>query len=62
MKKKPLYKYGDSVGPKRQAKLDPIHGYRLIADEGKLLTDGVHYTECVDVLLDEADLWEEVGI
>lgn len=32
--------------------------YRLIADEGRTLTDGENYTECVDT--DNPDAWEEV--
>lgn len=57
----PLYKYGDSVGPRRQAKLDPIHGYRLVADDGKILTNGIHLAECVDILVDELDGWSEIN-
>lgn len=32
--------------------------YRLIADEGHVLTDGVNYTSCTDT--DNPDLWTEV--
>jgi len=31
--------------------------YRLIADEGRTLTDGVNHAECVDT--DNPDAWEE---
>ena len=31
--------------------------YRLIADEGQTITDGVHHVECVDT--DHPEPWEE---
>lgn len=33
---------------------------RLIADEGKVLTNGTNEWNCVDVLPDEAGQWSEV--
>lgn len=34
--------------------------YRLIADEGKLLTNGSIQATCVDVLADRAAEWTEI--
>jgi hypothetical protein len=34
--------------------------YRLIADEGKELTDGTNRTTCIDVLPENVDKWTEV--
>ncbi len=60
MIQKPLYKYGNAVGPRCQSPGDPIHGYRLIAEVGMILTDEIRYVECVDVLVDEVSRWKEV--
>ena len=35
---------------------------RLVADENAILTNGTTETEVVDVMLDEVDLWHEIGI
>lgn len=58
-----LYKYvrkdgGDTVSPiKPDGEYTEM--YRLVADEGKLLTrDGVNTTECVDT--DSLDGWYEI--
>lgn len=40
---------------------DPIHGYRLVADDGKLLTRGGEYVYCVDVEPSEVNQWREVN-
>ena len=34
--------------------------YRLIASEGKILTNGTVNATCVDVLKDKADEWTEI--
>ena len=33
---------------------------RLIADEGKILVNGEQQTTCIDVELNEIDLWSEI--
>lgn len=55
-----LYKHGNAVGPRPNGPDDPIHGYRLVADEGKALMNGDEYVYCVDVLPEEVGLWVEV--
>ena len=56
-----LYKYGKAVTPKRRNPDDPIHGYRLVADDDKMLTcgDGAWYY-CVDIPVEDLDRWIEV--
>ena len=34
--------------------------YRLIASEGKVLTNGTIQATCVDILKDKADEWTEI--
>ena len=64
MRKIELYRYVEDgtvvITPvKREA--DDVPGkYRLIADEGMELTDGVTVTECVDVPQEAVDGWYEV--
>ncbi len=43
--------YGDDAG---------IDYVRLIADEGKVLTDGTSEWNCVDALPDEVGKWSEI--
>lgn len=56
-----LYKNGNAVGPRPASPDDPIHGYRLVADDGKLLTRGGEYVYCVDVEPSEVNQWREVN-
>ena len=56
-----LYKNGNAVGPRPASPDDPIHGFRLVADDGKLLTRGGEYVYCVDVEPSEVNQWREVN-
>lgn len=40
--------------------MQKVEMYRLIADEGKVLTNGTINASCVDVLKDKADEWTEI--
>ena len=58
----PLYKYtrpegGVTVSPNKPD-CEYVEMYRLIADAGKLLTNGVDETSCADVM--SADGWYEI--
>lgn len=55
-----LYKNGNAVGPRPASPDDPIHGFRLVADEGKMLTRGGEYFYCVDVEISDVNNWKEV--
>lgn len=63
MRKINLYRYVDGksiiVTPVQMATADVPYKYRLIADEGMVLTDGVDMTECIDVLCENAEKWNE---
>lgn len=61
MTKIKLYKHGNAVGPRPSGPDDPVHGYRLVADEGKMLTRGGEYVYCVDVEISEVNKWKEVN-
>ena len=57
-----LYKYerdggGISVSPEKPDKPHTLL-YRIVADEGKALTNGETITPCVDV--DSTDGWDEI--
>ena len=41
---------------------NPINMYRLIADEGKILTDGEIYTRQVEIFAEDLNKWSEVKI
>lgn len=62
MKKIPVYRYARSDGGMTISTVKPDTEYteltRLVADEGRTLTDGVTETVCVDT--DAPDAWEEV--
>lgn len=64
MKKIELYRYDDGgavvITPVKKLVEDVPRKYRLIADEGMELTDGVTVTECVDVPQEAVDGWYEV--
>lgn len=59
-----LYRYDDGgavvITPIKREADDMPGKYRLIADEGMELTDGVTVTECVDVPREAVDGWYEV--
>lgn len=40
----------------------PILMYRLIADEGKALTNGDKYVRMVEIFVEDLDQWTEVDI
>lgn len=57
-----LYKYerdggGITVSPEKPDKTYTLM-YRLVADEGKILTNGETMTPCIDV--DGTDGWDEI--
>lgn len=59
----PLYRYerpegGVTVSPVRPNDTEFAIKYRLIADEGMILTDGENMTSCVDV--DNPEGWTEI--
>lgn len=60
----PLYKYkradgGVTVSP-NEPDVEYTEMYRLVADEGKLWTNGVIYTTCKDV--ESVEGWREIDI
>lgn len=61
MQKITLYRYNRTEGGVTVSPVKPNAEYtelfRLIADEGCTLTDGVNYAECVDT--DDPEAWEE---
>lgn len=67
MQKIELYRYVEDDGsitvtPNKRNDNDLIHKYRLIADEGKALTDGENVTSVVDVSIDDVGKWSETDI
>ena len=61
-----LYKYEESnrvvtITPNKRNETDTPSRARLVADEGAILTNGTTETIAVDVMLDEVDLWHEIG-
>ena len=63
MEIKPLYRFlrddgGVTESPDKPDGADYTTRYRLIASDGKLLTDGITETYCIDV--DSADGWSEI--
>lgn len=40
--------------------MQKLEMYRLVADEGKVLTNGTINATCVDVLKDRAEEWTEI--
>lgn len=60
-----LYRYVEADGsitvtPNKRNDNDLIHKYRLIADEGKALTDGENVASVVDVSIDDVSNWTEI--
>lgn len=65
MQKIELYRYVEvdnsiTVTPNKRNDNDLIHKYRLIADEGKALTDGENIASVVDVSIDDVGKWTEI--
>jgi hypothetical protein len=64
MKKNKIYKYlgrnGSITSPILLEKIDPIPMLYLIADEGKILTNGMDRVKAVNVFLDELEEWYEI--
>ena len=63
MEIKPLYRFlredgGVTDSPDKPDGADYTTRYRLIASDGKLLTDGITETFCIDV--DSVDGWAEI--
>ena len=63
MEIKPLYRFlredgGVTESPDKPDGAEYATRFRLIADDGKLLTDGTTETYCIDV--DSADGWYEI--
>ena len=62
MKTVNLYRYEDvdgiTITPEKRNPTDPIYCYRLIADDGKILTDGEMETPCIDT--HEPWKWSEI--
>lgn len=59
-----LYKYSRPDGGTTVSKVKPNHDnyktiFRLIAEEGMILTDGITQTYCVDV--EDTLFWDEVS-
>lgn len=48
-----------SIGPEKPVDESYTESYRLIADEGKVITDGAHIYYCVDT--DEPDKYTEIN-
>lgn len=57
-----LYRYRDKdaniVTPNKRNNSDVPSLYRLVADEGKTLTDGITQTVCVDT--EDIEKWQEI--
>ena len=62
MRKRTLYRYERDGGGITVSIDKPNKPYttlhRLVADEGKILTNGIKQTECIDV--DTVDGWDEI--
>lgn len=65
MQKINLYRYEENgtviITPNRRNETDAPSRMRLIAEENAILTDGITETPARDVMLDEVDLWQEIG-
>lgn len=65
MRKVNLYRYEDGdtviITPNPRKETDQPSRMRLIADENAVLTNGETEALAVDVMLDEVDLWQEIG-
>lgn len=59
-----LYRYEENgtviITPNKRNETDTPSRYRLIADEGAMLTDGTAETEVIDIMLEDVELWQEV--
>jgi hypothetical protein len=66
MIEKVLYRYkredgGTTVSPIMPEGKEYTLGYRLIADDGKTLTNGVITVPCVDVSAESKSAWTEIN-
>lgn len=64
MQKVNLYRYENEDGsitvtPVQREASDPVYKMRLIAEDGKILTDGASETPCTDCTLEDVDKWYE---
>ncbi len=60
-----LYRYVEQDGsitvtPIKRSDTDTVHKIRLIADEGKALTDGENITTVIDVAISDINNWQEI--
>ena len=65
MQKVNLYRYENEDGsitvtPIQRNPDDLVYKLRLIANEGKILTNGERETPCTDCALDDVDRWTEI--
>lgn len=64
MQKINLYRYETdgrvTITPNAKSSNDEPSRFRLIADEGYVLTNGEINTPAIDIMLDEVELWTEV--
>lgn len=51
---------GTTVTPEMPTGMEYTLMYRLIADDGKILTDGETETCCIDVEVEDVDKWTEI--
>ena len=42
--------------------IEPILMYRIIADEGKTLTDGNRYHKEIEIFVEDLDKWTEIDL
>ena len=65
MQKVNLYRYEENsaviITPNRRAETDTPSRMRLVADENRILTNGLTETPVVDVMLEDVDKWHEIN-
>jgi hypothetical protein len=57
---KNLYKTGNAVVPTPSYEGQPVHAYRLVADKGKILTNGEIIADVIDISIADLDNWTEI--
>ena len=59
-----LYRYEENgtviITPNKRNETDEPSRYRLVADEGAMLTNGAIETEVIDIMLEHVEKWQEV--
>jgi hypothetical protein len=64
MTKRTVYRYtgenGVVISPVKLPNAQGVEMVRLLADTGKVLTDGTQQTTCIDVLPSEVSKWVEI--